>query len=276
MKRILFITANLCLACMFALTSTARVDGEDDDPENGESNNETTVITLHEIPGTATSAVIQLEVRDGFEYLGLQINFPQSVNTDKIEIATTKYDDGTIDIEVDHIEQEQGEPAFMVDPFVLVGITEDDLSGEEPTRLVNYDVAVNGPDVEQPRIVVQNPHQLITVQSITFGGIREAATASGGSSDANITGIAEAASTLLSSDVRVFPNPTTGAFNVVFNSDLTIERLNIMSLLGRVVYTSQMPQKRNQIDLSDMPAGIYFVEAIAGEQRVAKRVVVDR
>lgn len=276
MKRLLFITANLCLACMFALSATASAGGddEDNDPNNGEVDNGVTVITLHEIPGTATNAVIHVDARAGFTTFDLRINLPQTVNTDKVRVITTKYDDGSIDIEVDDIEHEQGDPAFMVDPFVLVGITEDDLSGEEPTRLANTNVAIAGPNGAQPRMVVQNPNSYITVESITFGGIREAPT-----SHATIEGSApiveSTEGTLLSSDVTVFPNPTTGAFNVVFNTDVAIDKMNIISILGRVVYTSQMPQKRNEVNLSEMPAGIYFVEATAGEQRIAKRVVVD-
>lgn len=151
----------------------------------------------------------------------------------------------------------------------------------------NTNVAIEDPDDAESRLEVINPNPEISIMDIEFSGnavangnnTDQASTAEATRTNAGATNLAEiqaANSALNNSDVRVFPNPSTGQFTVAFDTDAQIERLNVMNLLGKVVFSTQMPQTSNNIDLSAVPAGIYFVEATSGNQRVAKRLVIDK
>ena len=203
------------------------------------------------------------------------VNFKQQVNTDKAVVKVRSISESQVEVDIDDIvvEPQENGPEYDVNPWVVIGITEDHLSGI--TRLQNLEQTLPGPDTELPRIVIDNPNNQITIVSVQFFGTPNTASAT----QAGTTGVPTidaAVGTLLANDVKVFPNPTTGQFTVKFDTDVQIDQLSIMSLLGKVVHTTIMPQKNNMVDLSDLPPGIYFVEAQAGSKRVAKRVVVDR
>ena len=57
--------------------------------------------------------------------------------------------------------------------------------------------------------------------------------------------------------VAIFPNPSNGKFTLISNQQ--IEQLSVFTILGKAVYTSQMPAMNQTIDLTAMGEGIYFV-----------------
>ena len=85
--------------------------------------------------------------------------------------------------------------------------------------------------------------------------------------------------------LRVYPNPTTGQLTIVMNNEqLTMNNVEIYSIVGQCVYTSPNPSKRGEhttpiffegekapspleraggevvIDISHLPAGMYFLK----------------
>ena len=69
----------------------------------------------------------------------------------------------------------------------------------------------------------------------------------------------------------LFPNPTTDILNIQTTGE-NIGTLRILNTLGQTVRTVQIGS--SQISLGDLPAGVYFLEARAGNVRDVKRFVV--
>jgi hypothetical protein len=70
-------------------------------------------------------------------------------------------------------------------------------------------------------------------------------------------------------NIRIYPNPTTGIFTLeqtVFVSSQAL-KLEIYTLLGkRIMSDNIMGEKKHQINLGDVPAGIYLVRIMTGEK----------
>jgi len=69
------------------------------------------------------------------------------------------------------------------------------------------------------------------------------------------------------SNVKIYPNPTSGVFSVDCRSN--IEELSVFNTLGNKVYTG----KDKTVDISHFPAGIYVVNVTINGQISSKRIV---
>jgi hypothetical protein len=72
-------------------------------------------------------------------------------------------------------------------------------------------------------------------------------------------------------DVNVNPNPSSGIFNIDFNSPIHCT-LNVLDASGRVVYSSEISDDTT-IDLSFAMTGIYYLEVSNNEFKKIIRVV---
>jgi hypothetical protein len=63
-----------------------------------------------------------------------------------------------------------------------------------------------------------------------------------------------------SSDIQIFPNPTTGILNIRWQGESKTQ-LSIYALDGTLVWAGQTSNNTQQIDISAMPAGMYFIQA---------------
>jgi len=73
-------------------------------------------------------------------------------------------------------------------------------------------------------------------------------------------------------EADIFPNPTTGPVFIKGNAP---ERFgSVTDLAGRVILEKDLSAS-SRIDLTDQPAGIYFLEIRSGAQRVVRRVVKE-
>lgn len=64
-----------------------------------------------------------------------------------------------------------------------------------------------------------------------------------------------------SSEIKVFPNPGNGIFNLV-TSENSLAQICITNLTGKAVYSKDMilgSNNLNPLDISDLPAGVYFL-----------------
>ena len=94
-----------------------------------------------------------------------------------------------------------------------------------------------------------------------------------------VVGIEDLPSTSEGRDVLVYPNPATGEL-IIESGELKIENIDVCDMLGRKVMTvteSQIANRTSQItlDLSNVPAGVYFLQ-IKTEQGTVMRKVVKR
>jgi hypothetical protein len=61
-------------------------------------------------------------------------------------------------------------------------------------------------------------------------------------------------------EAKLWPNPTSGA--VMFESNTTINRIELFGLDGRILSTHTPQQTRFNLDVSGWPAGVYVARII--------------
>jgi hypothetical protein len=78
--------------------------------------------------------------------------------------------------------------------------------------------------------------------------------------------------------LTVFPNPTSGHFTLDTGHHGNQESLNveIFNLVGKRVYTLTIGDKPYELDLSDLPVGIYLVKVFQGSEVLTGKVVLNR
>lgn len=77
--------------------------------------------------------------------------------------------------------------------------------------------------------------------------------------------------TVLATDYKVFPNPTSGIVKLHFNSS-TDKSVKVYNATGDLVSIRNLAED-NQIDLSAQPAGIYLVQITAGQEKFEQRII---
>ena len=110
---------------------------------------------------------------------------------------------------------------------------------------------------------------------LAFGLTQVTGWASSGSEHGEI----EAASLLTGggSDIKMYPNPTKGNFHIEFSEIVEggID-LYIMNAAGRIVQQEYLEeQNRFNINVSNLPPGIYFCQFTRGDVAVTKRLVIN-
>ncbi len=80
---------------------------------------------------------------------------------------------------------------------------------------------------------------------------------------------------LRSDSISIYPNPTTGSFNVSFPGNYHTAQIKICSLDGTLVYNKQHKKMPVTINLSRAGKGIYVVNIIAGKNCYTRKVVIQ-
>lgn len=70
------------------------------------------------------------------------------------------------------------------------------------------------------------------------------------------------------SDIRLFPNPTTGTFHL---NNVEADRVDVFDSIGRLVFTMATPGE--SIDLSGLPAGLYSLKIKEGKSIYSAKVL---
>ncbi len=74
----------------------------------------------------------------------------------------------------------------------------------------------------------------------------------------------------LSNSIKVYPNPTEGELYI--NSQEKPDMLSIINILGDEILHLENPQTNNQINLSSLPPGIYFVKIKLESGTIVKKI----
>lgn len=69
-----------------------------------------------------------------------------------------------------------------------------------------------------------------------------------------------------SATFEVYPNPTNGLFTILVNKLEKSKSFKILSVEGKVVFSGMIKEQKEQIDLSSLQEGVYFVE-VMGQQK---------
>lgn len=67
---------------------------------------------------------------------------------------------------------------------------------------------------------------------------------------------------LKNNNVKIYPNPSIGPVNLIFENDLTISKVFILDMKNSVVksYLNNENQTNLRIDLSEFPMGVYVLQ----------------
>lgn len=78
-------------------------------------------------------------------------------------------------------------------------------------------------------------------------------------------------------DVAIYPNPNDGQFRLTFTvaefADVNIE---VLDIAGKTCYSKELPHQAGRqeyrIDMTQFPAGYYFLSIRTDNQRIVKRI----
>lgn len=82
-------------------------------------------------------------------------------------------------------------------------------------------------------------------------------------------------------DIQLFPNPTYGELNLQIDAAESADyELRLINLMGQTVYQDAMPvfsgQQQQQINLPQLPAGIYSLQLQNQQGFISRKVVINR
>lgn len=89
------------------------------------------------------------------------------------------------------------------------------------------------------------------------------------------TSLALATARDLSADVAVYPNPSNGSFTVALGNDITGEAtLSMMTLEGKVLFSTIVSGNEYKANVSELPAGIYLLKVRTENGQAVKKLTI--
>ena len=78
------------------------------------------------------------------------------------------------------------------------------------------------------------------------------------------------------SEISVYPNPSKGILNIV-NENNEIYSIKVFDLIGKIIYYNDKMEStyKTTIDLSELKAGMYFIEIKSGNSVFTKKIIVE-
>ena len=74
----------------------------------------------------------------------------------------------------------------------------------------------------------------------------------------------------------VYPNPSTGAFTIEFDGNVSNVELSILDLNGRTVYTQAIITNKTNVDLNTIANGLYTVVLVSNDTVSATKMIVAK
>jgi hypothetical protein len=94
-------------------------------------------------------------------------------------------------------------------------------------------------------------------------------------SDGAVKGEGDAGTrTLAQVTYSLYPNPAT-EFVVIELSERVTGNMQLLNLVGQVIYNIPIDQSLIRLELSDVQPGIYFISIISGEEKIVKKLKIQ-
>ena len=87
-----------------------------------------------------------------------------------------------------------------------------------------------------------------------------------------LSGIKE---TKYSIDFSIYPNPTNDKIKIQYEQSYSIDKITFTNTLGQEIYTIINPELKKEIDITNFPAGIYFLKAQNKQAQGVYKVVKE-
>jgi N-acetylneuraminic acid mutarotase len=82
-------------------------------------------------------------------------------------------------------------------------------------------------------------------------------------------------STQVLSDLNIFPNPSSGKFTVTTTQLPVKSKICVYDVFGQCVLNKIQVENSQDLDLTGYAKGLYFLEVTAGDEKVARKIVVE-
>ena len=89
----------------------------------------------------------------------------------------------------------------------------------------------------------------------------------------NITMITVGIDELSNNRLNIYPNPSTGIFYIKPERVLDNTQLFIRDINGKLILSQKFNSDNNKVDISDSPAGIYFIQMFTDNKVVTKKII---
>ena len=78
--------------------------------------------------------------------------------------------------------------------------------------------------------------------------------------------------------VKLYPNPTTSQLSLKVSDQILNEQpvYSVVNFAGQTIETGKLTAQNQQIQVSELPAGIYLLQLNAGNQQLTRKFVVER
>ena len=79
------------------------------------------------------------------------------------------------------------------------------------------------------------------------------------------------------SDVKIYPNPTSGKFTLSCDDFINENpRVRITNIAGQIIINKSLYNSENQIDISNYPNGIYLIKVDTDKHSVSKKIILKK
>ncbi len=78
-------------------------------------------------------------------------------------------------------------------------------------------------------------------------------------------------------EFSIYPNPSKGIFNIVFNTESDAIKFNVYDVLGKNVYSKSNKAYANNysLNLSNLSRGVYFLKIDRNNKSDTKKLVIN-
>ncbi len=88
-------------------------------------------------------------------------------------------------------------------------------------------------------------------------------------------GTVEIEDNLMSKEISIYPNPSTGLINVTVPKQNSEASVLITDIIGKTIIKQQLNNKTTQFNLSELPKGIYLVKVKEGEMSKVEKIFLE-
>ena len=75
-------------------------------------------------------------------------------------------------------------------------------------------------------------------------------------------------------DILLYPNPVSTSLNIKLSSNWSYNtNIRLFNAIGSLMIESKMNGNEQQIDVSSLPSGVYFIEIRDGQNSVSRKII---